>query len=130
MKRRRLRGFEARVFQHELDHLRGVLHIDRQLPPDRSKIQPFLDKLVELHGPGGVLELPPDVLAGLQPPPGSAELPVGSAPPQRRGPPVEAAPAVAASSASGGGTGPVGFGGGGSKSSGKKGGKKGDKKKR
>jgi peptide deformylase len=68
LKRKKLRGFEARVFQHELDHLEGILHIDRQSESDRRKIKPFLDVLVEQHGPGGALE-PSKPLSSLQPPP-------------------------------------------------------------
>ena len=60
-KRKRLRGFEARVFQHEFDHINGVLHIDRQSAADRAKIQPYLDVLAERHGPGGALELREEV---------------------------------------------------------------------
>ena len=60
---KRLRGFEARVFQHEYDHLQGVLHIDRQSAADRKRIKPFLDVLLEQHGPGGALDLPPTTLA-------------------------------------------------------------------
>jgi peptide deformylase len=33
--RARLRGFVARVFQHEIDHCEGVLYIDRLTAPDR-----------------------------------------------------------------------------------------------
>ena len=84
VKTKKLRGFEARVFQHEYDHLQGVLHIDRQSAADRLLIQPYLEKLVEIHGPGGVLEPKAEVLAGLQPPPGLAEPPNGSTPPTRR----------------------------------------------
>ena len=67
-KKKKLRGFEARVFQHEYDHINGILHIDRQSARDRKMIQPYLDVLVERHGPGGVLEPPPDVLFELKPP--------------------------------------------------------------
>jgi len=68
VKQKRLRGFEARVFQHEYDHVEGVLHIDRQRPEDREKAQPYLDKLVEQHGPGGALVLSLAARARLQPP--------------------------------------------------------------
>ena len=68
VKRKKLRGFEARVFQHEYDHLQGVLHIDRQTPTDRKKIQPYLDVLVEQFGDGGALELDQEVVATLKPP--------------------------------------------------------------
>lgn len=33
--RLRLNGFLARVFQHEIDHTKGVLYIDRLVAPDR-----------------------------------------------------------------------------------------------
>ena len=87
------------MFQHEYDHLQGVLHIDRQTPADRLLIQPYLEKLIELHGPGGVLEPNPEVFAGLQPPPGLAEPPVGSAKPTRRQPGAAATARVVAESA-------------------------------
>lgn len=64
---KKLRGFEARVFQHEYDHINGILHIDRQSPADRALSQPFLDALAQQHGPGGVLE-PPVPIADLMPP--------------------------------------------------------------
>ena len=66
-KRKKLRGFEARVFQHEFDHINGVLHIDRQSPSDRTRIQSYLDVLIAEHGPGGVLTPDPVVLASLPP---------------------------------------------------------------
>ena len=69
VKKKRLRGFEARVFQHEYDHLQGVLHIDRQSASDRKAIQPFLDVLLEQHGPGGALDLTTEKVASLQPRP-------------------------------------------------------------
>ena len=80
VKKKKLRGFEARVFQHEYDHLQGVLHLDRQSPRDRARSQPFLDVLVEQHGPGGALDLAPEVAARLTPPVlDSATLPEASA---------------------------------------------------
>lgn len=69
MNKMKLWGFEARVFQHEYDHIEGVLHIDRQSPSDRRKIQPFLDALIEQHGPGGAVDLAPEKASQLQPPP-------------------------------------------------------------
>ena len=74
-KKTKLRGFEARVFQHEYDHVEGVLHIDRLSADDRASIQPELDKLVEAYGPGGALLLAPDVAAALQPPVRSGRMP-------------------------------------------------------
>ena len=70
-----LTGFEARVFQHEYDHIQGVLHIDRQKPDDKSRSQPFLDALIEQHGPGGALDLDAAIAASLQPPLGPPPKP-------------------------------------------------------
>ena len=48
-------GWEARIFQHEYDHLDGTLYVDRLSPSERQAVQPALDRLVAQHGPGGVL---------------------------------------------------------------------------
>jgi len=47
--RKKLKDFEARVFQHEYDHVMGILHFDRLCPEDRTKIQPTLDLLIQTH---------------------------------------------------------------------------------
>ncbi|KAL9187038.1 hypothetical protein ACHAXT_010758 [Thalassiosira profunda] len=47
--RRRLKDFEARVFQHEYDHLRGILCYDRFPPEDREAAQANIDKLLGLY---------------------------------------------------------------------------------
>tara|TARA_B100001540_G_C15599325_1_gene547794 strand:+ start:629 stop:793 length:165 start_codon:yes stop_codon:yes gene_type:complete len=47
-----LDGFEARVFQHEYDHLDGVLFHDRMTPEVLGTIQKDLDALVENHPEG------------------------------------------------------------------------------
>lgn len=47
--RRRLKGFEARVFQHEYDHLKGILCYDRFPPEDREAVQANIDKLLGLY---------------------------------------------------------------------------------
>lgn len=47
--RRRLKGFEARVFQHEYDHLKGILCYDRFPPEDREAVQESIDKLMGLY---------------------------------------------------------------------------------
>lgn len=44
-----LRGWDARIFQHELDHLEAILFIDRMSPGDRVRIKPQLDELVEQY---------------------------------------------------------------------------------
>ena len=68
VKRLKLRDFEARVFQHEYDHIEGVLHVDRLDAADRAKAQPTLDAMVEAHGPGGVADLDPAKASALVPP--------------------------------------------------------------
>ena len=45
-KKMRLRGFEAVVFQHELDHLNGVLYIDRMTKEGREAVN---DKLSDIE---------------------------------------------------------------------------------
>ena len=47
-----LDGFEARVFQHEYDHLDGVLFQDRMSGEVLGTIQGKLDALVENHPEG------------------------------------------------------------------------------
>lgn len=47
--RRRLKDFEARVFQHEYDHLRGILCYDRFPPEDREAAQENINKLLGLY---------------------------------------------------------------------------------
>ena len=42
-----LEGFEARVFQHEYDHLDGVLFHDRMSSSVVGNIRSNLDKLIE-----------------------------------------------------------------------------------
>lgn len=53
--RKKLDGWEARIFQHEYDHLDGVLYVDRLDEVEKARIQPELDRLVAAHGPGGAL---------------------------------------------------------------------------
>ncbi len=46
--RMRPRGYLARVFQHEIDHLNGVLYIDRLVSPDRIwEVTPGTEEAVE-----------------------------------------------------------------------------------
>lgn len=47
--RRRLKGFEARVFQHEYDHLKGILCYDRFPPEDREAVQNNIEYLLGLY---------------------------------------------------------------------------------
>ena len=39
-------GWKARIFQHEFDHLEGVVYIDRLDEEERKKVQPTLDQLI------------------------------------------------------------------------------------
>jgi peptide deformylase len=48
-----LDGFEARVFQHEYDHLDGVLFHDRMAPEVlEGEVQKDLDELIAAHAEG------------------------------------------------------------------------------
>ncbi|KAL7552018.1 hypothetical protein ACHAWF_015246 [Thalassiosira exigua] len=47
--RRRLKDFEARVFQHEYDHLKGILCYDRFPPEDREVVKRGIDNLLGLY---------------------------------------------------------------------------------
>ena len=40
-----LDGFVARILQHELDHLNGIVFIDRMSPADLAKNKPRLDEM-------------------------------------------------------------------------------------
>lgn len=53
--KKKFTGWEARIFQHEYDHLDGTVYIDRLSEDDRSTVQPRLDELVEDFGEGGAL---------------------------------------------------------------------------
>jgi peptide deformylase len=68
--RRRLKGFEARVFQHEYDHLKGILCYDRFPPQDREAAQENVDKLMGLYTESDAQPYPdPETLHKLQPAP-------------------------------------------------------------
>ena len=53
--KKKYNGWEARIFQHEYDHLDGVVYVDHLNDEDRSRIQPTLDTLVKEFGEGGAL---------------------------------------------------------------------------
>lgn len=55
VRQERMQGYSAVVFQHEYDHLDGVLLVDRLVPGDKERNRPHLDKLIKRYGPGGVL---------------------------------------------------------------------------
>jgi len=44
------RGFLARAIQHELDHLDGVLYVDRLADAERASFEPKLKKLSDSNG--------------------------------------------------------------------------------
>ena len=41
-----LEGWASRIFQHEYDHLDGILFIDRMSSPDKTRIRPILNDLI------------------------------------------------------------------------------------
>ena len=45
-------GLKARVFQHEYDHLDGVLFHDRMVPEVLSTVRGDLDQLIAAHPEG------------------------------------------------------------------------------
>lgn len=53
--KKKFTGWEARIFQHEYDHLDGVVYIDRLTEEGRKEVQPTLDELIKKYGEGGVL---------------------------------------------------------------------------
>ena len=71
--RRRLKDFEARVFQHEYDHLKGILCYDRFPPEDREAVQKSIDMLLGLYTEEDAV-IDPDVeeVKAMQPKPLSA----------------------------------------------------------
>lgn len=46
---------QARIFQHEYDHLDGTVYIDRLDEEGRARVQPRLNELIEEFGEGGAL---------------------------------------------------------------------------
>lgn len=53
--KKKFRGWESRIFQHEYDHLDGVVYVDRLSEEGRAEVQPKLDALAEQFGEGGAL---------------------------------------------------------------------------
>lgn len=43
-------GFESRIIQHEIDHLNGILFIDKLLPESKLQHANFFDEYSILHG--------------------------------------------------------------------------------
>jgi len=48
-------GELAQIFQHEYDHLDGVLLVDRMDEDDKKLMQSRLGRLIAKYGPGGAL---------------------------------------------------------------------------
>jgi len=112
---RRLKGWEARVFQHEYDHIQGILHFDRFSPSDKEKNQSMLDKLVQDYDRSdAILEPDPLIFKTIEPPP----LMAGRMPPMT--PEVETPAKKSKTKGKITGFGSGGFGGGGKKSKKKK----------
>lgn len=53
--KKKFKGWEARIFQHEYDHLDGTVYIDRLTEEGKKEIQEKLDELISDYGEGGVL---------------------------------------------------------------------------
>jgi len=54
--KKKFKGWEARIFQHEYDHLDGTVYTDRVSEETKEKVQPRLNELVEEYdGDDGVL---------------------------------------------------------------------------
>lgn len=53
--KRKFEGWTARVFQHEYDHLDGVVYPDRLTEEGKAKVQPRLNELIKEFGEGGSL---------------------------------------------------------------------------
>ena len=43
-------GFLARAIQHELDHLEGIVFVEKAEPADYEKIRPALEKMIKKNG--------------------------------------------------------------------------------
>ena len=48
--KKKFKGWEARIFQHEYDHLDGTVYTDRLSDETKEKVQGRLDELVEEYG--------------------------------------------------------------------------------
>ena len=53
--KKKFKGWEARIFQHEYDHLDGTVYIDRLTEDGRAKVQVTLEELISNYGEGGAL---------------------------------------------------------------------------
>ena len=41
------RGWEARIFQHEYDHIEGILYPDRMTEEGKAEVQPRINELID-----------------------------------------------------------------------------------
>eukprot|EP00560_Eucampia_antarctica_P001001 CAMPEP_0197836744 /NCGR_PEP_ID=MMETSP1437-20131217/29898_1 /TAXON_ID=49252 ORGANISM="Eucampia antarctica, Strain CCMP1452" /NCGR_SAMPLE_ID=MMETSP1437 /ASSEMBLY_ACC=CAM_ASM_001096 /LENGTH=248 /DNA_ID=CAMNT_0043443171 /DNA_START=70 /DNA_END=816 /DNA_ORIENTATION=+ len=53
--KKKFKKWESRIFQHEYDHLDGIVYVDRLAEDGKAEVQPALDDLAEQFGEGGVL---------------------------------------------------------------------------
>jgi peptide deformylase len=53
--KKKFTGWEARIFQHEYDHLDGVVYVDRLSEEGRTEVQPRLNELITVFGEGGAV---------------------------------------------------------------------------
>lgn len=53
--KKKFKGWEARIFQHEFDHLEGCVYIDRLTEEGKEKVILQLDELISDYGEDGAL---------------------------------------------------------------------------
>jgi peptide deformylase len=53
--KKKFKGWEARIFQHEYDHLEGKVFIDRLMEDGRKESQSKLNELIADFGEGGAI---------------------------------------------------------------------------
>eukprot|EP00571_Detonula_confervacea_P013148 CAMPEP_0172310326 /NCGR_PEP_ID=MMETSP1058-20130122/11426_1 /TAXON_ID=83371 /ORGANISM="Detonula confervacea, Strain CCMP 353" /LENGTH=266 /DNA_ID=CAMNT_0013023121 /DNA_START=56 /DNA_END=856 /DNA_ORIENTATION=+ len=53
--KKKFKGWEARIFQHEYDHLDGIVYVDRLTEDGRKEVQPQLDEMIADFGEGGAI---------------------------------------------------------------------------
>jgi peptide deformylase len=53
--KKKFNGWEARIFQHEYDHLDGILYPDRLTEEGKEEVKGRLEELIQEFGQGGVL---------------------------------------------------------------------------
>lgn len=54
-KEERFDDWQGVIFQHEYDHLDGVLLVDRLVPKSKERVEHTLERLVRKYGPGGAV---------------------------------------------------------------------------